>query len=426
MRWLMIPVSPNDVERGTELSRDWLQQCGDTVSAFFERQSGGRGPFSCETLDWRQLDMTRQQWANAGATVGRTVYNGLSQAGVINTGDHDHYVLIIDDQISTLGVTPNEAPETSLIAAQSFSASLLAHELAHRLGAGHTFLSTPSGSQEYGGLFCLMGFENAKHSHTDPALINQAVGATAFNAQSGPGLCFPNLVATGWADAQAHALQIDASTNGELSSVIDLPALAGAPPPGVNARPACIVTIGDRFVLEYRSPSVPDDAGMPGTSPVNQGDLVVYQSPPTGSLLPVQVAAAAVFPGLVLPLVDGSLRQKLADATGGSVGIPLQVTVLRVDPNLRKVSLRIEAKPFKVPQFERTDDIFDFLRWAIAGREVPGEDQLNIVPLVRQLAELQHLDQQRRLAGPRDAESLKAVIAQRLDQVKKTARLVGG
>ena len=425
MRWAIIPVFPNDFGRATQLTREWLQRVGDAVSEYFMRQSGGRVAMSCTALDWQRLSISSQEWIDAGFLVGRQTCTALAAKGVLRKEDFDHFVLLIDDGLSTGGVTPRVAPETSLIGALSATPTLFAHELAHRFGAGHTFLEKPQGNQEYGGPFCLMGGEGGKYSHSVESLIALNINVPRAQTASGPGLCFPNLVATGWADPGVHALSIAADASGEFSTVIELPALAGAPPPGEPKASACIITLGDRYVLEYRSPTTQDDAGVPKQEATTQGHLVIYRSAPTGPLVPLQVATIGVYPGAVLPLGASAPRKQLAEAIGGGPISPLTVTVLRTDPASRIVSVRIEARKMKFPQFERTDDLFDFMKWAIVGREFLGEDRLNIIPLLRNLAELHHLDLERRLAGPRNAAALTQVLQTKLATLEHLARGIG-
>lgn len=425
MRIAILPVFPSDVDRGTTLTKAWLQRAGDAVASFFNAQSGGRMSMRMTAFDWRRLEMTQQQWLDDGLMAGRTVYKAFAAQNLFDEKAFDHFIVLIDDGVSTLGVTPNEAPETSLIGARGVTPALIAHEIGHRLGAGHTFLETADGLKEYDGPFCIMGREGAKHSFSDAPLVQPTEGATEANAWSGPGVCFPNLVAIGWADPQQHALEPQAYSGGGLSSVIELSALDGAPPPSRPLKVACIILRGDRYIVEYRSPASGFDRAVPNATPPNRGDLVVYRSPPTGALQPVQTAAVAARPGAIVTLGDDTLVLALAERTGGVPGTRLRLTVLQVDPAGRKITLRIEARVGHAPQYERTEGIFDFLQWAVVGRELGKDERMGPMATIKTVLEIEHLERLRGLSHPAERAGLDLALRERKAELRALTKHLG-
>ncbi|MGH6910907.1 MAG: hypothetical protein ACREEG_12020, partial [Phenylobacterium sp.] len=181
MRCAILPVFCKGTERQTTLTVEWLRLLGTAVDAYYNRQSGGRENLACTVFDWRQIALTTEEWSAAGFLVGRQVYEAMADEGILRREDFDHFVVLIDDVASRSGVTPNEAPETSLISARDTTATLVAHDLGHRFNAGHSFLEGPDGPIEYGGRFCVMGAEGGKHDFLDAALNVPPGGAMSAN-----------------------------------------------------------------------------------------------------------------------------------------------------------------------------------------------------------------------------------------------------
>lgn len=67
------------------------------------------------------------------------------------------------------------------MAARSLDPALLAHELGHMYGANHANLDTPTGPEEYGDRFCVMGREDNKFTFVHPKL----------GVATGPGMVAP-------------------------------------------------------------------------------------------------------------------------------------------------------------------------------------------------------------------------------------------
>jgi len=401
---------------------------GTEIDSYYDAQSGGRLSVQCIAFEWQQISMTTAQWHDAGALAGRRVYESMITGGVLSRDDFDHFVVLIDDNISSLGVTPHEAPETSIISAVGqrwqFTASNVIHELGHRLGAVHTWLDSPNGPIEYGGLFCVMGFENTKYAYLDQALIAPNEGAQGAIARFGPGMCFPNLVRAQWADPLLHAVRLTPYATGSVSGAIQIAALHGAPKANqANPPVACIVELDDWYVIEYRSTSSQYDAGVPNDSPPYKGDLVVYRTPSTGPFAPLQVGTITAEPGNILtidssPLAE-QLAQQLAKKTGGIAGSPLKLIVTNVDETGQSVSFRVEKVGGRPPQYSRTEGLKDFMQWAISGRN-DYDDPVLVV--LKALAEISDLSRLRRISGPRDAEALGHAMDRRISNLANQVR----
>lgn len=418
MRCAILPVYCKGTKRQASVTKAWLEHLGTALELYYDRQSGGQAGLICSAFDWTEIPLTTQQWLAAGAFAGRQTYQALALEGVLTTSNFDHFVVLIDDQLSHLGVTPKEAPETSLIAAREVTATIVAHELGHRFGAGHTYLASSSGPIEYGGPYSVMGGEGGKHDFIDETLVLTDEGADSRNARNGPGMCFANLTQTGWANPDQHAFHLKPYSDGSISQVIELIALDGAPPPHQPIPIACIIELDDWYVLEYRSATTGYDAGVPNSVAPSCGNLVLYQSPAVSPLTPLQIAEFAVQPGNILSFNDPSASQ-LAQKAGGTVGVLIQVTILSVDPGGRKISLRVEHQEGKPPQYQRTDDIFDYLLW---NRELISQDALGAGRLISELAEIHHLSRLQKISGPRDSAALRQVLATRIRTVQELTR----
>ncbi|MDM0002987.1 hypothetical protein QTI24_30685 [Variovorax sp. J22P240] len=150
MRVAILPVYCAGTERQSTFNKAWLERVASETEAYFATQSGGRVTLTFKVFDWHQIAMTTKDWAAAGFLVGRKVYEAMVSDKLLSRDDFDHFVVLIDDATSSLGVTPKEvAPETSVIAAVGqrypFTAGVIAHELGHAMNAVHTKRKTADG-----------------------------------------------------------------------------------------------------------------------------------------------------------------------------------------------------------------------------------------------------------------------------------------
>lgn len=424
MRVAIIPVYCQDTQRRSTFSRAWLQRLGALIDSYFRLQSGERTAMPCTVFEWTEIPMTTAQWIDAKALAGRRAYESLIRTGLLSRDDFDHFVILIDDNISSLGVTPSEAWETSIIAAVGqtwpFTATNVLHELGHKVNAVHTKLDSPDGPVEYGGLFCIMGFENTKYAYLEQTLLGPDEGAQGAIARFGPGLCFPNLVLAGWADPSLHAVRLKPYANGSVSDTVQIAALHGAPQAGQPAQPvACIVELDDWYVVEYRSPMNGYDAGVPNSSRPYMGDIVIYRTPAGGPFVPLQVGTITAEPGSILTIDATPLSDQLAQQTGGVAGSPLKFAITNVDEAGQWVTLRVEKTQGRPPQYFRTDSLMDFLQWGISGRNTNGDPLLSAL---KTLAEINDLSRLRRVLGLHDTEALSQAVQRRINDLTNQVR----
>jgi hypothetical protein len=356
-RVALIPVFCTDTQRQCKLNLAWYELLAKQIERYFDTQSGGRAGLTCRAFDWRQIPLTAQQWAQAGVLAGREVVDWMASRGEIAKADFDVFVVLIDDGASSGGIAPNEAPEMVHVAAvgngdNPFGAALVLHELGHRLGATHTYLQTPGGVSEYGGPFCVMGREGGKYASVDPLLNAPALGAAATDAVFGPGICFLNLVRCGWMNPRRYGVWLTSGSIGGGVQTVEIAALNGTPRDTVErAKAACIIDFGratDRLVIEYRSPSVEYDRGVPTTASVSptkggaakvvpkSGQLVVYRTASFDDAIPLQINAVDAVPGQML-----TFTSPLAHALGQAVGPVAQATLKLVVLRVTGLSVRV-------------------------------------------------------------------------------------
>jgi len=436
-RVALIPVYCSGIQRSSKLTLAWYELLAKQIERYFDTQSGGRAGLTCRAFDWRQIPLTAQQWAQAGVLAGRQVVDWMASRGDIVKADFDVFVVLIEDGVSYGGIAPNEAPEIVHVAAvgtadDPFGAALVLHELGHRLEATHTYLQTPGGVSEYDGPFCVMGREVGKHVYLEPQLVVPAQGASEGDAVFGPGMCFINLVRCGWMNPRRYGVWL---TSGSISGgvqTVEISALNGTPPDTVErAKVACIIDFGratDRLVIEYRSPNVAFDAGVPASAAAaptkggaakvvaNGGQLVVYRTASLDDPTPLQVNAVDAVPGQILSFTT-PLAQALGQALGPVAQATLKLVVLRVTS--LSVRFRIEWQLGAAPQFERTAQLKDFLQWQVAGHDAGGDP---VQVALKALAEAQDLARLRELVGPRDKPALSEAMQGRLEALNAIAQ----
>jgi hypothetical protein len=84
------------------------------LSQYFFDQSGGRMTCNFTVFEWMQLSITGQQWNDAGPAVGDTARAEAAAHHHFNQADFDRYVLVIDEQVGSLGVTDYTRASSSI------------------------------------------------------------------------------------------------------------------------------------------------------------------------------------------------------------------------------------------------------------------------------------------------------------------------
>ena len=408
MKIAVLLLSCMETPRRTTLTTDWFHLLSRHVSQYFFEQSGARLRCDFTVFDWMQLSITGKQWNDAGPAVGDTARAQAAAHHGFNQADFDRYVLVIDEQVGTLGVTDYKTD--TRIAAVSATPTIFAHELAHAFGVRHTQLETPEGPQEYGGPFCIMGFEGGKYSFSESRLVSPGTGADEAHSASGPGMCIASLSQAKWLDVNASCHRLVPYHNGALASSIRLAALDGAPVAGSADKVGCLIDIHDRFTVEYRHHGVGWDAGLADRVPSSDGWLVIYRSPVDGPLNARQVATLEVKPGASV-VID----QHPYYFFGAS---PLRIHVTAVDRTARTVDIRVERQKGKADHYFPTEGLLDYLQWPIRFQEPvqPDEPVDQIAKGLMQLREFRRLE---RLGGPRAAGSMRTAMHDQVLQLQQ-------
>lgn len=409
MKIAVLLLSCAQTPRRTTLTSDWFRLLARHLSKYFFDQSGGRLRCDFTVFEWMQLSITGAQWNAAGPAVGDTARAEAAANYGFNQSDFDRYVLVIDEQVGVLGVTDYKTD--TRIAAIDATPTIFAHELAHAFGAHHTQLETPEGPKEYGGPFCVMGFEGngGKYSFVEPQLVLPAAGADDAHSASGPGMCIASLSQANWLDVASSCHRLVPYGNGALGSTLRIAALDGAPAAGSLIKVGCLIDIYDRFTIEYRHPGVAWDAGLADRVPSADGWLVVYRSPVDAPLNALQVATVAVKPGASI-VIDKHPYYFF----GAS---PLRLYVTAVDRVSRTVEIRAERQKGKADQYFPTEGLLDYLQWPIrvVERVHPDEPVDRIAEGIMHLRELRRLG---RLGGPRATDSMRTAAHDQVRQLQ--------
>lgn len=411
MKIAVLLLSCKETPRRTTLTADWFRLLSQRVSQYFSDQSGGRLSCMFTVFDWMELSITGQQWLNAGPPVGDTARAEAAAKYKFSESDFDRYVLVIDEQMGSLGATDYKTD--TRIAAISATPTLFTHELGHAFGARHTQLETPEGPQEYGGPFCIMGFEGGKYSFFEPQLESTAMGAGEEDTESGPGMCLVSLSLANWLDVDASCHRLTPYGNGSLGTTVRLAALNGAPGAGSGTKVGCVIEIYDRFVVEYRHPSTSWDSGLEDRVPAADGWLVIYRSAVDAPLNALQVATLEVKPGASV-----TIDKHPYYFFGAS---PLRIYVMAIDRTARTVDIRVERQKGKADQYFPTEGLLDYLQWPIRIQEriQPDEPVDRIAEGVAQLRDLRRLE---RLGGPRAATSMREAVREQVQRLHDLIR----
>jgi hypothetical protein len=414
-------VSCKETPRRTELTPDWFRKVANRVKRYFADQSGGRLLCDFVVYDWLELSITGEEWWHAGPAVGDTARSEAASYHGFNETDFERFVIVVDERtihaetgeehLSQLGVTDYKTD--TRIAAIDATPTIVAHELAHAFGARHTRLETPQGPQDYGGPFCVMGFERGKYGFFDPDLIVPEIGAHQRHAESGPGMCLASLSQTGWLNTDMYCQRVVPYSGGSLATTVRIAALNGAPSGPIATPIGCLIDTYDRFSVEYRRPDTYWDTGLAERVPAANGWLVIYRSPiQDKGLTALQVATLEVIPGATIA-IDNHPYYLFGSG-------PMRVSVTAVDPWSRTVDFRLDRPKSRPPQYFPTERIEDMWQWPIEYQPVVQPDE-PIDQLVANVAQLRELRRLERLSGPRAAPQLREQV---LKQAKQLQRLV--
>ena len=327
MKFVVIPVTVQDVARGTKLTRAWFHRVMTHVAGYWLDMSGGRESLEFRVLEWTELPYplaVKKTWDQP--TVAQKAREAAEARWGVDLAPYDRYIVVLDDG-STLGVT-NPHP---LVGALSATPALFQHEMGHVYAAGEADLDSPSGPIQYGDQFCIMGLEGGKFSYIEDACT--FIDPSTHQKQtwwgaSGPGMCAPYLEAAGWLDSGSPAVLADLTgpvrdTPGE--ALVELSALSGAPPPGWSG-PPCVALVsgiadaGQRLFVEFRHRSG-WDRGMPAADH-SVGWVVAHVTSGTGhATTSVQVGARPARVGESMRLRQAPVRVDVVgtDAVRGTI-----------------------------------------------------------------------------------------------------------
>ena len=412
MKIAILLLSCARTARRTNLTEDWFRLLSGQVRDYFLDQSGGRLACDFAVFDWVELSISGQQWTDAGPAVGDTARAEAAAKYNFSEAGFDHFILVIDDQVSALGVTDYKTD--TRIAAVSATPTIFAHELGHALGCSHTQLETREGPKEYGGPFCIMGAEDGKYSLYDQSLQSPEMGSDLGHSASGPGMCIASLNQANWLNTDASCHRLQPYSNGYLGTTIRIAALNGAPPGGSSERVGCLIETYDRFIVEYRHHDNRWDSGLKDRVPSNDGWLVIYRSPQAGaSLVALQVATLEVKVGAAVEIDKNPYH-----LFGAS---PLRLSVVALDRSARTIDLRVEKKAGKADQYLSVEGILDYLQWPIEKEGYVQHDEPvdQIADGITRLRELRRLE---RLSGPRGKDSIREAAREQVQELRDLLR----
>jgi hypothetical protein len=319
--------------RGTNLDASWLDTAFSDamgVASYFRKMSGGRkfvewqvfGPIDLMTLVEKQnLDRIVPQ--------PQSTIDGFQRAATakgIPVSSFDHFVWIIDDNISTAGTTTND----SLVGGVDFTPQLSSHEMTHAFGVHyHADRKTDN---DYADPFCMMGngwtarsFENSRIANPNPSGVSRSPGFP--HTTTGPGIITPYLYQAKWLDYTANVNNIQFNSLGEPTGTLtgSLYANQGAPP--VRSPKKIALTIGGipqttedppQYWIEYRLP-YGFDLGIcrPVSTTVNdlppEGVLVLHKVSFEGTLHSYVIDWIAVKKDNILKLPESTYVIKITN-----------------------------------------------------------------------------------------------------------------
>lgn len=304
---------------GPPLIREWFDALAPIVRDYWRGMSGGRVQLFLSLH--ADVELPMNQDAKNALSAGELV-NAI-RAAAQNQGapfdDDEHLIAIIDDDDSGAGTTATDP----LVGAVYVDAAVVCHELGHFFQHLNKVNGTHADSQpgfqlvEYGDPTCIMGAEGAKYSYRDPTLA-----AVPGHESTGPALCPPMTVRTGWLEEGNPGAVADLTHT--LPVDVQLDTWIGAPPPDHPGRPWVAIVDdhapdGDRLYLSLRSPQLRWDLGFPpapGGAP-GTGRVVAQEMLGSGATLLVKSCPSVT--GASMRLGRAPLRVEVRDGSHESV-----------------------------------------------------------------------------------------------------------
>lgn len=314
--------------RVTDFDRAWVHRVVGHVAGYFLEQSGGRVNMEFRVFDWFQLPHTGQEWNDLGFGAGPVV-KPIVEAGLgVDLSPYDHFALVIDKFDAMLAAVSPQHPSYVHVGAQSLDPALLQHEMGHFFGAAHANRDTPSGPEEYGDPYCVMGLEGGKFSfvHT-PLNRSRPDGSIDVTlSDSGPGMAASTLRACGWLELGQSGIDISGQlASGLRRATVQLDALRGGPAPGAGEKVCAYadgVVPGQRLLLEFRSRDGWDRA-LPQRG---AGWIVAHLTGPGNrSAMSLQIGAVEAAPGAAVVTSKGAVQISVSAASASAVTLTAEV-----------------------------------------------------------------------------------------------------
>lgn len=324
IKFAFVVVSVKDYpRRPISFHQNWFNALAGTVKDYWRDMSGGRVELFVTLYSDLELQMSKEE------------KDKLSEADLIDAiraagndrGDpfdaDEHIIALMDDNFRW-GVTATDP----IVATFDVDASIVCHELGHffqhlnKVDGTHADSLPRFHPLEYGDPTCIMGAEGSKYSYPEPSL---ALAGSPGHDDTGPAMCPPMTVRTGWLDEGNPKAVVDVTHTMPID--VQLDRWVGAPPPDHAGRPSVAIVDDhapncDRVYLSLRSPRARWDQGFPRTpdgTPDDTATIVAQELLGNGATLVLNTCAART--GSWMRLGRAPLRIDVRDGSHDSVMI---------------------------------------------------------------------------------------------------------